>query len=1316
MEGDLQLRVGRMSEPDDEMPDAEIAFLREHLLGQPGDAAAVIDLALRLMQRSARRGAAADAEGARRDLDEAVERVRTALAAAADLDEDLEFRELLGLALEQRFEMAESELDEGDADRVAAARADRDEAAALFDGLLDVLPPGSRGWAGLAESAGWLRYGRYLDAWPGAAAPDLADLDAACDLLQGAVDQVSAEAEQPEAEQPEAEQPEAERPEAERPEEEARLRHRLAWIRLCRAESGAGQRTADLDAAITQLEALLVLIPDGDPDRVEPLVMLTHACWDRLNGDASDYGQVDRMVAYGRQAWRELGPEDEVRPLIGLFLTIGLFEQSLRPLAPYNAGSVDLMISVLAEVEPQLDGEPDLRAMARAALGCALVARGQQSGDVADLTAAQPYLLSAANAMPAGDPRWSEVTQTLATSMFILFNLGVMTDHSDLGVDLLRAAVQYPVADLERAAMARAALGAALYIRAFGQGRSRDARDGIVHLTAAHDLAPPGSVVRIMIAWNLGSSLLGTFLQTGNREDLQAACFYLDLVESQMSAGAAAELDQLVANRDVNIAAVRGLVGIARGLDGDAAALDDGVRSLRTAVALLPPGHPSAVRLRGDLGLALTMQASRGTARPAQLQEALRELHAAAAATPTGHFMHVWMRLRAGAALAIAGLSARDPGMVREAIDTLVRLRGEQDPGFGEMPRITGLLAHINLELYPMTGETAVLDAAVSWFSVACAEFERQPGHPQHANTLIALARLQRARGDRRLAVEAGLAALRVRVGDVMLQVGAAHGLASARLASADAIEVAGWCLDDQEPALAAEAIELGRGLVLHASTAVTSLPDLLAAAGHEDLAREWRDELSGQDAAGPWGANADGADADGADADGADADGADADGADADGADFLGSLLAGAELVAPSDLRGRTLAALAGSSADRLLAAPGIAQIADALARTSADALVYLLPPRGDGSGRALLVPADGERSAREVPLPMTANDILDDYAAAHAELVTTSDDAHFASVKRWKQALDSLCEWAWPAVVGPLLASLPGREPRIVLVPMGPLSLVPWHAARVRDGESGGWHYACAEAVFSYAASGRQLIEVSQRPSLSRQADPVIVAGLDSDLGWAAREAQAIRDCFYPGARYLGFTDRDGVADGRGEPAEVLAALPSGTEAGASVLHLGCHANVVSGTPGRSHLQLADQEQLTVETILRRASGRPDGSVGGLVGLVACRSDLVETDYDEALSLATAFLAAGAVTVVGARWEIRDAASSVLMFMFHYFLIRQGDQPRDALRRAQLWMLDPRRAVPDEMPEPLAAKAKAQRRSLADVTAWAGVAHQGQ
>jgi hypothetical protein len=125
-----------------------------------------------------------------------------------------------------------------------------------------------------------------------------------------------------------------------------------------------------------------------------------------------------------------------------------------------------------------------------------------------------------------------------------------------------------------------------------------------------------------------------------------------------------------------------------------------------------------------------------------------------------------------------------------------------------------------------------------------------------------------------------------------------------------------------------------------------------------------------------------------------------------------------------------------------------------------------------------------------------------------------------------------------------------------RLVLVPTGPLSLVPWHAAECADDD--GWAYACARAVFSYAASGRQFVEVSRRPELPPEQRPVIVA--TSALRGAAAEAQAIRDSFYPDARYLG--PGIGAADGRGEPDEVLAALPSATDAGASVLHVACHA----------------------------------------------------------------------------------------------------------------------------------------------------------
>jgi molecular chaperone DnaK (HSP70) len=63
--------------------------------------------------------------------------------------------------------------------------------------------------------------------------------------------------------------------------------------------------------------------------------------------------------------------------------------------------------------------------------------------------------------------------------------------------------------------------------------------------------------------------------------------------------------------------------------------------------------------------------------------------------------------------------------------------------------------------------------------------------------------------------------------------------------------------------------------------------------------------------------------------------------------------------------------------------------------------------------------------------------------------------------------------------AAIGPLLGTLPGRLRRIVLVPVGELGLVPWHAARCRSGR--GYHYACQDVVFSYAASARQFIDAA-------------------------------------------------------------------------------------------------------------------------------------------------------------------------------------------------------------------------------------------
>jgi CHAT domain-containing protein len=98
---------------------------------------------------------------------------------------------------------------------------------------------------------------------------------------------------------------------------------------------------------------------------------------------------------------------------------------------------------------------------------------------------------------------------------------------------------------------------------------------------------------------------------------------------------------------------------------------------------------------------------------------------------------------------------------------------------------------------------------------------------------------------------------------------------------------------------------------------------------------------------------------------------------------------------------------------------------------------------------------------------------------------------------------------------------------------------------------------------------------------------------------------------------------------------------------------------------------------------------------------------------DYDEALTLGTAFAATGAASVVGTRWLVPDARTALLMFMFHHHLA-SGHSAGDALRLAQLWMLDPDRAALPEMPKTFADEVS--REDLGDPASWAGFIHMGR
>ncbi|TMR05030.1 CHAT domain-containing protein [Actinomadura soli] len=294
-------------------------------------------------------------------------------------------------------------------------------------------------------------------------------------------------------------------------------------------------------------------------------------------------------------------------------------------------------------------------------------------------------------------------------------------------------------------------------------------------------------------------------------------------------------------------------------------------------------------------------------------------------------------------------------------------------------------------------------------------------------------------------------------------------------------------------------------------------------------------------------------------------------------------------------------------------------------------------------------------------------------------------------------------------------ILAAMPaGRPGRVVLVPVGGLGQVPWHAARRRVAD-GRWRYACQDAVISYAGSARQFADACARGRLPRRDAPALVRVGGSALYWASKEIEEIHRRHYPDGVLLG-----GRRRGRGGPRSpdatkdnVSGLLPRHGSAGASLLHLGCHAHPAP-RPVDAALALLRGEELSMSEVLERARARPPGSPGGLVVLAACGSDLTATDHDEALTLAAAFLAAGASGAVGARWPVDDVPTALLMAVFHHYLNSGYDDPARALRAAQLWMLDPARRLPAGADPKLADEMALT--DLAAPAAWAAFTCQGR
>ncbi|HZN73133.1 MAG TPA: CHAT domain-containing protein [Micromonosporaceae bacterium] len=696
---------------------------------------------------------------------------------------------------------------------------------------------------------------------------------------------------------------------------------------------------------------------------------------------------------------------------------------------------------------------------------------------------------------------------------------------------------------------------------------------------------------------------------------------------------------------------------------GDYGAIQSLTSAVQRMIASLPTDHPSRAMMAEILPVAQMLAAlvnDDGSLR----RDRLSEVPATAFDEPMAGHHGADTLLKALMGIGMAEES--DLQRIDEGITRLRKTLAGNPPGEPYRAWALFSLALVIFRRTEVTADTAGLDEAIVLLE-ECRGLLGSPTHPLWGIANDTLASIY-DRAGYAAGRDPAASAQRGYAWRVLLERHPAGARAAIRDAADDAVNQARRRLAAGGPADALRTLDAGRGLLLFAAIELHRIPHRLAAAGHPELAAAWRTGT-------------------------------------------------------PSDAaRGQAMNLLAQSEGETIFDPPTLPEIRSALTRLDADALVYLVAGNPPQPGLAVMVPAVGLPAYMALPyLNLAPGTEVNRYLTA-----LQTRDLRPAEGDGFAEQLDELCGWAWRTAMGPVLESyLPRlrnrpthREPRVVLIPVGTLARVPWQAARRKDGR-----YAVELAAISQAASARLLCANAALPPVPVGPTGLVVGDPDTGerdrpLRSARLEAYAIRQAFYPGARYVGRlpTGNRSSISGAGTADQVRDWLTDNSPLAGAMLHLACHGYYAVETG--AHLLLAGDGTggspatvLGFEELVDLLARVPDRRVA-LAVLAACNSGRSVYGYDEAYSLGTGFLAGGVRTVLSTQWSVPDAATSTLMFLFHHYLRVERLPPWQALRRAQIWMLDPDRQPPPEMPRELVPGTEDDP---ADVLAWAGFIHYG-
>ncbi len=269
-------------------------------------------------------------------------------------------------------------------------------------------------------------------------------------------------------------------------------------------------------------------------------------------------------------------------------------------------------------------------------------------------------------------------------------------------------------------------------------------------------------------------------------------------------------------------------------------------------------------------------------------------------------------------------------------------------------------------------------------------------------------------------------------------------------------------------------------------------------------------------------------------------------------------------------------------------------------------------------------------------------------------------------ADRQTWLNAIDSITQQLWHPLMAPLIHYLKTHDfQQATLIPTGPLSLLPLHAAWMPDlsKPTDRW-YALDDIHFTYTPNARSF-NAARAIAQRTEADALLAIDNPSlDLPNSELEVKAA---------LAHFPQHQMLRQGEATIVSVREALQH-----CNILHLSCHGTANLIAPLTSGLLMSDG-LLTLKNILDlKLAESATGSIR-LAILSACKTGLTGIEnVDEAIGLPGGLLQAGVAGVIASLWSVDDLSTRLLLVKF-YELWREKKLPPDqALRQAQIWLRD--------------------------------------